>query len=260
MYRAKRLANGDEREPLRALPSSTQSTGPAPDPTKEKEVAQGRKIIGKKLTRKMLQLVQSILLQQKQAPTHPEVAAQLAFPTLPGAYLRPTNPALEFVKTVCHVFGLARELGVEVQVLKRNLLDLVGVKEFADLAIFKNPCEVLKLPSVICTQCQSSRDLDLCRDPERLPQLVEVEVSGGGDVEDEEEGGGRTTQWVLNPPRNNAWLCPQGHLLDATAIEIRLVDYVQRLTLQYQLQDVDPFLYSFLVSSSRRPVSLFSSR
>lgn len=235
MFRAKRQAVETEREPLRAI-QLTQSTGPALDPVKEKEVGFAKKVVGRKLTRKLLSTVQTILANQKLAPTHPEIAETLIFPVLPGSHLRPTNPALEFVKTVCHVLGLAKELSVEVQVLKRNLLDLVGVREFADQAIFKNPCDILKLPSVICTQCQSSRDLDLCRDPERLPQLVEHHSEGG------------QIRRQLAPPRNSSWLCPLGHLLDTQSIEIRLIEYVQRLILQYQLQDVSrfPFFISTL--------------
>ena len=225
MFRSKRQAVEQEREPLRAI-QLTQSTGPALDPVKEKEVGLARKVIGRKLTRKLLALVQDILANQKLAPTHPEIAETLLFPILPGSHLRPTNPALEFVKTVCHVLGLARDLSVEVQVLKRNLLDLIGVREFADTAVFRNPCDVLRLPSVICTQCQSSRDLDLCRDPERLPQLVEIQADDG------------SIRRQLVPPRNASWLCPTGHLLDTQGIEIRLIEYVQRLVLQYQLQDV----------------------
>jgi hypothetical protein len=236
MFRSKRQAVEQEREPLRAI-QLTQSTGPALDPVKEKEVGLAKKVIGRKLTRKLLALVQDILATQKLAPTHPEIAETLLFPILPGSHLRPTNPALEFVKTVCHVLGLARELSVEVQVLKRNLLDLIGVREFADTAVFRNPCDVLRLPSVICTQCQSSRDLDLCRDPERLPQLVEIQADDG------------SVRRQLVPPRNASWLCPTGHLLDTQAIEIRLIEYVQRLVLQYQLQDVRP-KFTLLVALS----------
>lgn len=232
VYRAKRQASDNEREPLRAIQNLTQSTGPVLDPVKTKEVGYAKKIVSKKLTRKMLGLVQNILTVQRQAATHPEIAETLTFPLLPGAHLKFSNPALEFVKTVCYVLGLARDLSVEVQVLKRNLLDLVGVREFADQAIFKNPCEVLKLPSVICTHCQISKDLDLCRDPERLPQLVEQDIDG-------------QMSWGLIPPRNATWTCPQGHVLESSAIEIRLVDYVQRLVLQYQLQDVCIRLFDF---------------
>lgn len=228
LYRAKRqaLVDGD-REPIRIMqPSAMQSTGPLLDPTKEKESALAKKAVSKKLTRKMLALVQSILLSQKLAPTHPEIAEQLAFPQLPGAHFEGrTNAALEFVKTTCHVFSLARDLVVEVQILKRNLLDLCGTREFSDAAIFRNPCEVLKLPSTICHQCQSARDLDLCRDPDRLPQLVEVDEDG-------------VMRWTLIAPRVQTWLCPQGHPLDKQAIEVRLVDLVQRLISQYVLQDV----------------------
>lgn len=243
MFKAKQAAHSSGQEPLRAIqPTSTQAANgqPAPlDPTREQEVNQAKKTISKSLTRRMLALVQDILVAQRIAHTDPDVAAGLTFPLLPGAHLKSTNAALEFIKTTCHVFGIARELQAEVQVLKRNLLDFVGVREFSDLAVFRNPCEVIKLPAVICPQCQSVRDLDLCRDPERLPQLTEMESEDG------------TTEWVLNPPRSNVWLCERGHVLDSAGIEIRLVDHVQRLMLQYQLQDVSfvsTFLFLFALS------------
>ena len=76
---------------------------------------------------------------------------------LPGSRLRRKNPVLEFVKTTCAVLSLARDCSEEVIVLKRNLLDFIGVREFAKEAMFVNPCLPFKVPMVVCRACNSIR-------------------------------------------------------------------------------------------------------
>ncbi|ETS61130.1 hypothetical protein PaG_05080 [Moesziomyces aphidis] len=92
-----------------------------------------------------------------------------AFPVLPGSWLAMSNPLLEFIKTTTAVLALSRENAIEVQILKRNLLDMINVREFAPEAEFRNPCEPFKLPLVICAFCNDDRTLDLCRDPDLMP-------------------------------------------------------------------------------------------
>lgn len=48
---------------------------------------------------------------------------------------------------------------------RRDLLKLIGVREFSEEAIFQDPCQSFVLPEVICESCNSCRDIDLCRDP-----------------------------------------------------------------------------------------------
>lgn len=48
--------------------------------------------------------------------------------------------------------------------MRKNLLKLVRVKEFAPEAQFQDPCASFTLPNVICSYCNDCRDLDLCRD------------------------------------------------------------------------------------------------
>jgi len=54
-------------------------------------------------------------------------------------------PALAFVRTVCAVLALDSGLQQEVAVLRRNLLKLVHVREFASASEFK--ASVLMAPS-----------------------------------------------------------------------------------------------------------------
>ncbi len=64
-------------------------------------------------------------------PLYPPCAAQnlsgeeAAFPVRPGSHLRLTNPALEFVKSVCHVLSLETSIAGEVQLLRQNLLRII---------------------------------------------------------------------------------------------------------------------------------------
>ncbi len=74
-------------------------------------------------------------------------------------------PALAFVRTICAVLALDSALDEEVAVLRRNLLKLVHVREFASASEFKEPCMSYVLRDVICPSCNDCRDLDLCRDP-----------------------------------------------------------------------------------------------
>jgi DNA polymerase epsilon subunit 1 len=108
-----------------------------------------------------------------------ELAGEWQFPTQPGSHLHLTNPPLEFVKFACAAFALAREYQIEVGLMKRNLLDLVGVKEFANEAVFRNPCEPLKLANIPCRHCDSLRDFDFCRDEDLLSNGTERQPRWG---------------------------------------------------------------------------------
>lgn len=125
----------------------------------------------------------------KKLPSQPYDENSL-FPQLPGAYLKLINPALEFVKAVCKVIYFLNSIGIlilvrsinwftfcwfqvlsldtsvadEVGILRRNLLRLIKVGNFSDLAEWKDPCISFNLPEVICKSCNHCRDIDLCKD------------------------------------------------------------------------------------------------
>ena len=174
LYSAKRGAS-DGRPPLRALynlnidqPGEITSVV---NPAKDKEKKAAQKSLSQTLTRRLLSDVAAVKRRQTSAAVNEEDAAALAFPNLPGARGDRTNPTLELVKVICEIFSLASDLSIEVQVLRRNLLDLVGVREFSTEAAFKNPCESIVVPMVICSRCNAIRDVDLCRDPDMLPSV-----------------------------------------------------------------------------------------
>ncbi|DBA81285.1 TPA: hypothetical protein ACH3X2_006902 [Trebouxia sp. C0005] len=131
------------------------------------------------------------------------------FPILAGSHLPEDElgaPALAFVRTVCAVLALDLALQQEVAVLRRNLLKLVHVREFASASEFKEPCMSYVLRDVICPSCNDCRDLDLCRDPH------------------------------LQVHRWNCGACETGYELGA--IESALVAVVQQQERAYQLQDL----------------------
>lgn len=63
------------------------------------------------------------------------------------------------------VLSLDSNINLQVIKLKRDLLKLIGIGEFAEEAAFSDPCLSYVLPEVICKSCNHIRDLDLCRDP-----------------------------------------------------------------------------------------------
>jgi len=99
------------------------------------------------------------------------------FPVLAGSHLPLTNPALEFVKAVCQVLQLDVNTQNQVAKLRRDLLKLIGIGNFADQAVFQDPCLSFVVAEVICEYCNSCRDLDLCRDPYITPAKGSVAAS-----------------------------------------------------------------------------------
>lgn len=98
----------------------------------------------------------------------------------------------------------------EVKNLRRNMLRLVGVAEFSDMASWKDPISSYILSEVICKACNHCRDLDLCKDKYRA-------LKDGTPV----------------------WLCAQCYMYyDNREIEMRIIDVVQRKIMSHTLQDL----------------------
>lgn len=192
LYSAKRSSH-DDRTPLRAIHSlniDLPGDAPAVNAAKEQETKAAQRAISQALTRRLLADIAAVKKKQHAATISDdrEEAEALAFPALPGARVDRHNPTLELVKSITEVFALSSEHMVEVGVLKRNLLDLLGVREFSSDAAFRNPCDSIVLPMIICERCNAIRDVDLCRDPDRLP-VVQPD-----------------TGKILPPPRKS-WVC-----------------------------------------------------
>ncbi|KAJ2921503.1 hypothetical protein H1R20_g15588, partial [Candolleomyces eurysporus] len=208
----KKKVNGSNRVPLRPIQSEAPDSTQREDSAKSTETNMVVEFISRKLTRKMLKAVGSLQERQQDDAMDPESDGRFEFPTLPGAHLHLTNPTLEFIKFVCAIFSLAKEYRVEIGLLKRNLLELIGVKEFANEAIYRNPCEPLKLSNVPCRHCDALRDFDFCRDQDLLPNNIDV---------------------------NPRWTCSNcGGEYDRIAIEFSLIDAARSLERRFAAQDL----------------------
>lgn len=211
LFKIKQKTNGATRVPLRVLPDG------APDLTqrdagKTKEMDAVLEFIARRLTRKLLKVVGIVQDRYKDAMMSEEIIHGFDFPDLAGSHLNLKNPVLELVKFVCATFALVKEFHVEIGLLKRNLLELIGVREFSSDAAFRNPCEPLKLPNVPCRHCDALRDFDFCRDPELVPNNLDVS------------------------PR---WLCSTcGGEYDRTAIELSLMQMVYTMERTMGQQDL----------------------
>ncbi|CAM9095659.1 unnamed protein product, partial [Laminaria digitata] len=159
-------------------------------------------LVSRTLTDKVLETVPAI---KKYSGSGPD-----AFPHKPGAARQLTNPALEFIKSLCHVLSLDTTVTDEVENLRKQALAEVGVRQFSAEGQFSDPCVSFVLPDVICSFCNLCRDLDLCRDSRLMD-------------EDEDE----------------RWQCIQcNHPYDRSSVELSLIEAVQRRSVRYQLQDM----------------------
>ena len=211
LFKIRQQANDSSRAPRRPLQNGVLDSSHLDDAS-AKEAESIREFIARRLTRRLLKTVGQIQERQKEAMMDEELMRDFEFPVLPGSYLHLTNPVLEFVKYVCATFGLAKDFHVEIGLVKRNLLEVISVREFANEAIFRNPCEPLKLWNVPCRHCDSIRDFDFCRDPELLPSNLEV---------------------------NSRWICQQcGGEYDRLGIELAMIEIVHGLEKNFAQQDL----------------------
>ena len=74
------------------------------------------------------------------------------------------SPVVRFAVFLCHVLSLDRPSADSAMRLKRGLLRIVGVGEFAPEAEFSKPC-VDVVRGVVCPLCGLCCDIDLLRDP-----------------------------------------------------------------------------------------------
>ncbi|KAG0248938.1 DNA polymerase epsilon catalytic subunit [Mortierella polycephala] len=180
-------------------------------------IAFKKKLVSQQISRRLLRVFPDILARKRDSLKDPQLALMFAFPRQPGSHLQLTNPALELIKSISAVFGIDSSIEREVRVMRKNLLDLIEVREFSPESLFMNPCESFVLRGVICSYCNYCQDLDFCRDPHLLPKIKKD-----------------TGEVVLG-----AWRCQEcKEEYDRDAIEESMVAIVERLVDQYQMQDL----------------------
>ncbi len=170
------------------------------------------KYLIRKLTGHLLEKVQEIR----------EKTPKLQFPDVPtsleSSVTHRRNPALEFVRTLCHIMSLDSACSEDVSNLRRSLLRLLGVREFAKDAQFLNPALPVPLRDVVCSYCNTVVDLDLARDS-RL-------WGARDDSENRSQSAG-------------SWLCECcAHPYDVKQLEMDLVRVAQKAYAAYQVQDL----------------------
>lgn len=161
----------------------------------------------RKLTGHLLEKVQEIR----------EKTPRLTFPDVPTSIVSSAthrrNPALEFVRTLCHIMSLDAAGTEDVGNLRRSLLRLLGVREFAKESQFVDPSLPVPLHDAVCSYCNTVVDLDLARD---------ARLWG-----DDKEG------------KDGAWACEVcGHPYDVNQLELDLVRVLQKAYAAYQVQDL----------------------
>ncbi|CAG2057158.1 unnamed protein product [Timema podura] len=70
------------------------------------------------------------------------------FPLMPNTSPDHQNAALEFVKAVCKVLSLDSSVNDEVMHIRRNMLRLINIGEFNELAEWRDPCISFVLPEI----------------------------------------------------------------------------------------------------------------
>lgn len=173
------------------------------------------KTVIKRLTPQLLEKVHEI---REKAPT-------LQFPNVPSVLQAINggnrNCALEFVRCLCHVLSLDNACTEEVASMRRSLLQVLGVREFAKEGRFIEPALPVPLHDVICKYCNAVVDLDVARDS-RLWSSDEDDQNVGN------TGHGR-----------KAWACEYcGDPYDLRVIEMDLVRIAQKTFSSYQVQDL----------------------
>jgi DNA polymerase epsilon subunit 1 len=184
--------------------------------------AEQTQILPKTFTKPLFKQISSLLRRQHAEILHPELASDYAFPQLPGSHLNLQNPVLQLVKSIMQVLSLDRAISLEARLLRKDLLNLFEIREFSADASFTNPSAALVVRGLICDECTSSRDLDLCRDASLLPPVLPTTATADAPP---------LPKWKCDNPACEA---PYNKL----RIEEQLVCEVQKLLLEWCTQDL----------------------
>ncbi|QDS71531.1 DNA polymerase epsilon catalytic subunit [Venturia effusa] len=116
--------------------------------------------------------ISALLRRQQNEMQHEELEKDWVFPSLPGSHLSEkdlSNPVLQLVKSITQVLSLDKAQNLSVRQLRAQLLNLFEIREFSAQAAFQNPSASVVVKGLVCEECCSVRDLDLCRDSDILP-------------------------------------------------------------------------------------------
>ncbi|RNA10734.1 DNA polymerase epsilon catalytic subunit A [Brachionus plicatilis] len=163
-----------------------------------------QELVSGELTEQLMRLTQKIYKKL----TDEDIPEQL------GARYKLRCPALEFVKYVCQILALDKNISNQVIKLKKDLLTIINVREFSDEAQFVDPSLSFMVPQIICLKCNHCRDIDLCRDP--CSNLNEADQS-----------------------KQIGWYCANcGEYYDLRLIEYNLIEALHSKIMHYLTQDI----------------------
>jgi DNA polymerase epsilon subunit 1 len=206
----------DGQTPAKGMPANI-SISQVQD--KDGLVLEERKLVREYFSRKLLKIIPEIQQRISMGAETEQEQLAISFPQLPGSHLKMNNPPLELIKYICQVFGIAQELEYQVRIMRRSLLQLIGIREFSPESQYECPSESLVLPHVFCTFCQHCRDVDLATDADIIAMATAMK-----------ERDMKQRQWLQ---------CPQCHHdHDQAMMEESLVNMVQRIVIAFQLRDL----------------------
>jgi DNA polymerase epsilon subunit 1 len=180
----------------------------------------------KTFTKPLQKQIGALLRRQQSEVMHAELEGDWNFPSLPGSHLNNLqSPVLQLVKSITQVLSLDRGLNIPARKLRASLLNLFEIREFSAEATFTNPSASLVIHGLVCEECCSVRDMDLCRDSDILPQPTNATETP------------LTLAQQQSTLRN--WRCLSCSApYDRLRIEERLVARVQRALVQWSTQDL----------------------
>ncbi|PWW72129.1 DUF1744-domain-containing protein [Tuber magnatum] len=203
-------------------PPASRSDTSTPRPTqiffKMSEDSGDKIALGSEFKMPLRKQIGQLIRRQQESMIHPEINVDFEFPSLPGAYREMKNPVLQLVRSLTAVFGLAKEINIEVRTFRKELLAMLDIKEFSKDGTFENPSETLKFSQVICKNCALPRDMDLCKDENLMP-----EVTADGQL------------------RERAWKCKFdfcGSEFDRLAFEEKMISQLHQFVTAYNVQDL----------------------
>lgn len=122
----------------------------------------------------LLKRLRQLVRNQTSAILDSGMSDEYSFPEPPGYHIHKTSPLLELVKSLCAVFTLSKSRTLEMRLLRKEMLEVLEVKEFSKESLFENPSDSLLLPGVLCEYCYHIKDLDFCRDNPKVLWSCEV--------------------------------------------------------------------------------------
>ena len=213
--------------PFRSLTQIPESSASSTSPTT---------LLTKSISKPLKKNILTLLSRHRQEVAHPSLAADHIFPQLPGSHLdlSNTNPVLQLVKNIMHVFSLDKSINLEARLLRSELLKFFEIREFSPQARWENPSSSLRIEGLVCDFCTMTRSLDLCRDEDLLPDPATSSSSSVAAALTSD-----TADAASSPRHQKPWLCSTcHHPYDRLAIEESLIARVQKSIVEWHTQDL----------------------